>query len=377
MGANQSVDSTGHELGEDLNQLKKIVTKLVDDKDMFIDREYNFLSEDVCDKYKVILESDLDKLLKLEIKSLGESLLLIPTDEENKLLQRKNIAKKDICSKIANHYIRILYVLCLVKYVYNIERHGELSLAGIVFRNIRVNKSTVQVEFCKESQKNLRESSGSSALALNFARLEGFRFFTKYFLDRDEATVFLRTFRHLLSRKPKGTLRKDLCEFKKLKELEDMYKRRFGEDLKCLAGGSSEQPDNTNAATTEYGSGDDENPIEVMVEGDNPIFDRLWCYRNGVITIPLAESDGKQALDMIKEMKSRYKSNIKDVEKILYRLVKRKLDGSWTLNDITKTQLDSIVADVKDKIKVFYIQSICDFQDFLDRIKTFPHAIIV
>jgi len=364
MGANQSsaTSTNGNELAEDLSQLTKIVSKLVDEKDMFTDKEYNFLSEDVCDKYQVILESDLDKMLKLEIKSIGESLLLIPREEESKLLQRKSIMKKDICTKIANHYIRILYVLCLVKYVYNLEKQGDLSLAGIIFRNIRVNKSTIQVEYCKESQKNLRTASGTAALALDFARLEGFRFFTHYFLDREESAAFLKTFRHLLARRPKGMLRKDLCEIGKVKELEDMYKRRFGEHMKCQSGGTDAK---------------EIDPISVIVESDNPIFDRLWCYHNGVITIPLAEDDGKQALAMVKGMRARYRANIKDIEKILYRLVKRKLDGTWTLNDINKVELDEIISEVKNKVKVFYLQSVCDFQDLVDRIKTFPHAIIV
>ena len=361
MGSSQSIPEKNPNdeplLKEELESLNKIVTKLVTHNDMFADNEYNFLSEDVCEKYQVVLESDLNKMLKMEIKSLGESLLLIPRDEEQKLLQQKNMKKNEICTKIANHYIKILYVLCLIKYVYNLEKFGDLSLAGIIFRNIHISKNMFTVKYCKQAQKDLKRASGHEALNLDFSRLEGFKFFIEYFLEKDEAAIFLKVFRHIFARKSKGVLRKDLCEMGNIKEIEDLYQRRYNEKLICQAGGGD---------------------INIFVEADNPLFESTWCYAEGTVTIPLAESDGKEAYQLYKAMRSRYNSNIKEIEKILmHKLVDKHLSGKWALKDINKTELDDIIREVKDKVKVFYLQSISDFQDLLDRIKTFPNAIVV
>jgi len=325
---------------------------------MFADQEYNFLSEDVCEKYQVVLESDLNKLLKMEIKSLGESLLLIPRDEEQKLLQEKNMKKNEICTKVANHYIKILYVLCLIKYVYNLERFGDLSLAGIIFRNIRISKNMFTVKYCKQAQKDLKRSAGEEALNLDFSRLEGFKFFVEYFLEKEEAATFLKAFRHIFARKTKGVLRKDLCEIGKIKELEDLYQRKFNDQLSCQSGGSTH--------------------LNIYVEADNPLFEGTWCYGEGTVTIPLAEKDGKEAYEIYKAMRSRYNTNIRSIENILMKkLVQKHISGKWALKDINKVELDSIIQEVKEKVKVFYLQSISDFQDLLDRIKSFPNAIVV
>ena len=362
MGGNQSLPETHHDepiLKGEIQSLNNIVTKLVTENDMFADQEYNFLSEDVCEKYQVVLESDLNKMLKIELKSLGENLLLIPRDEEQKLLQQKNMKKNEICTKVANHYIKILYVLCLIKYVYNLEKYGDLSLAGIIFRNISITKNMFTVTFCKHAQKDLKRASGSEALNLDFSRLEGLKFFIEYFLDKEEASIFLKAFRHIFARKSKGILKKDLCELGgKIKEIEELYERRTREKLECQTGGGEE--------------------INIFVESDNPLFDKSWCYAKGTVTIPLAEPDGKEALTLYRSMRSRYYANIKDIEKIVMgRLVERHITGKWTLRDINKTELDSIIFDVKEKVKVFYLQSISDYQDLLDRIKSLPNAIVV
>jgi len=236
MGSSQSREATAdkdvpkdtkHILKDDLTRLNDIVSAVVSESNIFKNSEYNFLSQDVCNKYQVILESDLKKQLKLNVKSIGESLLLIPRDEERALLSKRGLKKDEICTRIANHYLKILYLLCLTKYVYNLERHGDLSIIGIFLRNIEISKDTFRMHYCKVEQKNLRNASGETALQLDFSNLEGLRFFTEYVLDAEESVVFLRSLRHVLARKSRGTLRKDFCDMAQtsaeLKELEDLY----------------------------------------------------------------------------------------------------------------------------------------------------------
>lgn len=341
MGASQSheVSSSTHVLKDELAKLNAVITSVVNEQNIFQNNEYNFLSKDVCQKYQVILESDLKKQLKLNVKSIGESLLLIPREEEQALLQKRGLKKDEICTRIANHYMKILYLLCLIKYVYNLERHGDLSIMGIIMRNIQVSKSTIRIDFCKANQKDLRSASGDDALRLDFSNLEGLRFFVDYVLDPTEASVFLRTMRHVLSRKPKGLLRKDF------------------EAMEIQEGGSQ---------------------LKMEIAPDNPIFEENWCRIGpGTVTIPLAENDGKEALKLYKAMKARFSKHVKSVEAVLFRLVVKSPNGEYTLKDVNKEELDAIAKDLKTKVKIMYLRTLLDFQDLLDRVKSFPKAIIV
>jgi hypothetical protein len=302
-------------------------------------------------------------MLKLEVKSLGESLLLVPRDEEMKLLDKKGLKKNEICSRIANHYIRILYVLCLIKYVYNLEQDGQLSIAGIIFRHITITKNTLKIIYCNLEQKNLKSfTSGNfkDILNLDISGLVGLRFFVEYVLEREEATIFMRTLRHILARKSQGIIKNDFCDIGKDPEINDLYKRRFSQDLVC------------NKNTQNGGN------IELIasIQKENPIFDSTWCYGLGHVTIPLAEPEGKEAIKLYKQMRARYTANIKSIENILGKLVDKTTTGSYKLKDITKEQLDDVIALTKKKVTIFYLQSIVDFQDLLDRVKTFPNAII-
>ncbi len=379
MGVATSKSSSGptapkHALQDELDRLNKIVTAVVNEDNLFQNSEYNFLSQDVCNKYQVILESDLNKQLKLNIISIGESLLLIPRDGEQALLAKRNLKKDEICTRVANHYMKILYILCLIKYVYNVERYGDLSIAGILYRNISVTKDTFQLSYCKTTQKNLREAYGEAATYLDFSKLEGLKFFVEYFLEPKEAQVFIRTMKHVLLRKTKGTLRADFCELgaKRIADLEELYMNRYGKEDPSLV---CKEPA---AAPTQTQSGGS-SLLRLQVDGENPIFDKDWCMGGPTtITIPTAEPDGKEAVKLYKTMRARCTRNIKSVEAILERLVEPKSSAqSWTLRDITKEELDSIIEDIKVKVKAFYLQSLMDFQDLLDKVKTFPKAIIV
>ena len=91
----------------ELTKLNHIVTSIINDKDLFKNSKYNFLSQEVCNKYQIILEDELSKHLKLSVKSLGTSLYIVPKNEEVKL-SNVNITKKEICEKISNHYLKII-----------------------------------------------------------------------------------------------------------------------------------------------------------------------------------------------------------------------------------------------------------------------------
>ena len=368
MGNSSSRSVDNHVFKNELTKLNTIVTRIINDQDLFKNSNYNFLSQDVCHKYQLILEEELNKHLKISIKSLGTSLYLIPKNEEAKLTSL-NITKKEVCEKISNHYLKILYILTLVKYVYNIEKDGDLSMAGIAFRNIRVLDDVMEVNFCDIPHKNYRYSSGGKTrLKIDFSNLEGFKFFVDFFLEKVEANAFLSVLRSILARSKRGKIQENICHHQRdfnaeeFKELERMYLKKFGEKLVCSAAKTSYRSNRIPSIT-----------MDVFIEKDNPIFSQNYCSSMRKLIIKTNTKEGRLVLNLYQEFKKNYNTNITKIVSILDRLVFHQKDGSCILKDIDKDGLDQIVYDMKVCIKTFYLQSIVDFQKLLDQAKLTPN----
>ncbi len=357
-----------HVFQKELSLLNTIVNNLLTEKDLFKNNDYNFLSQDVCDKYKVVLEEELDKHLKLSIKALGTSLYILPKDEDNNdKLTKLNLTKKQVCEKVSNHYIKILYILSLIKYVYNIEQDGDLSIAGIVYRNIRVLDDIMEINFCDLPHRNY--SNQKETFKINFSKLEGFKFFVDYFLDKSEASAFMSIMKSILARNSKQKFSSIVCHHianktlksEDLKYLEELYMKKYGNRLVCRQ----------NKVATPVSSKHIIN-LDVFVNRDNPILAKEYCFAPRKIIIKTSSKEGKKILDSYNQMKKNYEVNIGNIITLLNKFVNNN-NGTYTLRDIDKVTLDAIIEEVKMKVKVFYIQSIIDFQLLLDEAKLVPN----
>ena len=76
MGNSSSRSPDSQVFKKELVVLNGIVNNIINEKDVFKNNNYNFLSQDVCEKYQIILEEELTKYLKLDVKSLGTSLYI-------------------------------------------------------------------------------------------------------------------------------------------------------------------------------------------------------------------------------------------------------------------------------------------------------------
>ena len=354
----------------ELTKLNHIVTSIINDKDLFKNSKYNFLSQEVCNKYQIILEDELSKHLKLSVKSLGTSLYIVPKNEEVKL-SNVNITKKEICEKISNHYLKILYILTLVKYVYNIEKDGDLSIAGIAFRNIRVLDDVMEINFCDIPHKNYRAAvsarGSKQQYKIDFSNLEGFKFFIEYFLEKPEAHVFLGVLRAILARVKKGEVKEKICnhqgefDVKEFKQLEEMYLKRYGEKLQCGPKKTAFKSNHIPSVT-----------MDVFINKDNPIFSQTYCSSMRNLIIKTNTKEGREVMSLYQEFKRNYNANLHLMMTILDKLVIHQKNGNVVLRDIDKNSLDQIIYDVKSTIKTFYLQSIVDFQRILDKAKGTP-----
>jgi len=386
MGNTSSRSPDSQVFKKELAIINSIVNNIINEKDVFKNNNYNFLSQDVCEKYQVVLEEELTKYLKLDVKSLGTSLYIIPKNTDD--LTKFNLTKKQICEKISNHYIKILYVMSLVKYVYNVERDGDLSIAGIIMRNIRVLDDIMEINFCDLPHKNYTLQGTSDAYKINFGKLEGFKFFVDYFLDKNEAKAFIGVIRTILARNNKHKVENTICSYvannelkpNDLKLLEQLYMSRFGDKFSCRAhkkGGKQQNKDEEIENDNNHGP---EKPrslnhnisMGIFINKDNPIFSKDLCFAPRKVLIKTSNLDGKAVLTLYNTMKINYDTNFKNIASLLEKLVVAHRDGTYTLKDIDKTTLDSVLESVKTNIKSFYLQSIIDYQNLLDKAKLIP-----
>lgn len=362
MGNHISVYSETNIFQEDLKVIHELVNNIINEQNLFKNRDYNFLSQDVCEKHYMLAENELQRHLKIHVKELGQTLVLIPKQEEAKL------QKREICQRISNHYIKILYILCLIKYVYNLEKHGDYSVSGIVFRNIRiVNQDILEINFCNLPHKDYRRT-GKDVYKIDFGQLEGLRFLTDYFLDKQEAQGFLKILRQVLARRSKGHVRAAVCEYlaynkdpEHAKQLESLYVQRFQEALVCRG------------ETVEKKTGGTPN-LFMYVEKDNPVFSKDHCYEVHKLVIPLRSKEAKRILESYETMRAHFQANLRAIEKLLSMMVTKKAAGEYELRDLTKTDLDHIIERVKKVIQAYYLQSILDYQNLLDLCKTIPNV---
>jgi hypothetical protein len=320
-------------------KLGAIVQKVLNDNDLFKNKHYNFLSEDVCNKYYMVFERDLEKHIKLDVANL--SVYLFPKEQVAQ--------KQDICSKISKHYVRILYVLCLIKYIYDLEHAGENSFASIIFQNIQIVDGIIRIRTCELPQKDY----SNNMQKIDFKQLKGFDFFVTYFLNKDEARHFAGVMRGVLGREGKTQMAKRFCM---KKELRGLYKERFGESLACEGepGASSSQ----NAPDTHF-----------FVEKYNPIFSGYFCGSPISINVKLSSTEGKKIKSLYEVLKKHYQANLAAVHDILNEIVQ-----DDHLQDLSKSQLDTIISKVKETVQMFYVQTLVDYQNLIDVALKVPSA---
>lgn len=385
---NSSSNNTSQEEGifaNELSLIKNIVNNIINDRDVFHNKDYNFLSQDICKQYNIVLQAELDKHLKIELESLGTKLYIIPKREDESLNKLK-LSKKEICDKISGHYIKILYIICLIKHVYNLEQNGDISIAGIVFRNIKIMDDIMEIDFCQVPQKSYKydpsdSNSGKSITKINLGLIQGVDFFNKYFLKPTESKVFMNLMRIIFSRKQKKGFNNHICQLVKnkqltaeeIEEIEELYTNRFGSKLVCT---ESPAP-RSNGFESPIVSASAKLPnLYIEISENNPIFSNRMCLAGGQRVVKLNTPEGRKVHESYKKMKANYNKNIKNIHDILNKLI-YKQGEEYMLKDIKNNELEEVIKSVKTQVKIFYMQSILDYQTIFDISTDLPNISII
>ncbi len=357
---------------KELSRVTGIVNNILAADGTFASKEYNFLSRDACAGYTVVLESQLKRHLKVDVQSLHDSLLMIP--KRSRVAAGDHVIDKaELCSVISNHYVRILYLLSLIKLVFDLEHGGDVSIAGIVYRNVRVVGDLMEINYCAIPQKDY----GSSSRDVDFSALQGLQFFLDKFLDPEEQHVFLHQMRMVLGRRVDVAWLRDVACAHALMRPED-YAQLYRAPAKGAAAGKAFACSGSGAGKAKK---EPSSKLAVdfvaapvfAVAAMNPVFSGDQCMSRRKVVLQISkDKESKAVHQTYTEMTANYQANLRAVEALLAQLVRHEGGDAWALRDIDDDALDRIVTDTKRTVARFYLQSIIDFQRLLHAAKSMP-----
>lgn len=341
----EEVVSDLHVFQKDLYDVNTTVNNLINTNNIYNNHEYNFFLKNRCNEFTIINERKLNKYTKYQLNNLDQTLYLIPRDE----LRR---TKKDYCTQISLYFTRILKLVCCIKYVYDLENHGDRSIGGIIMRNIKTKDDLIKLSVCDSEQS---DPYHVQKRGVNFSMLSGFDMFVKYILTDAEAKLFLSQMGVIMDKYDKKKLAKYVC--KDLIVDKSTHTKIHREMFLCDPKQSGGKP--------LYTSSD---PILLKVGKENPVFNwNLCAFKRTVIA-----KNVRQLNNLLKEMKTNYKTNFKKITEILGMLVYYdRSSGSYKLKNVTNDQLDDIENKLKRTIIIFFMQSISDYKNLLNTIKLY------
>lgn len=342
---------------KELTGVNNLLNKLLTSDGHYADPNYNFLFEDTCKNYTMVWEKELDNHLKVDLENVHGSIYIVPKkdiveDESN----NTRATKHELCKEIASHYVKILYMLTLIKMVYDIENNGDNSIAGIMERNITIVDGIMQIQYCSIPHKDY--ISEGKAANVDFGNLEGLQVFVDNFLTPVERHAFVEQMKSVFARKQRYRIEEIVCNdsLVHIDEYNKIFANKFpGKPFTCA-----------NARTFKRA-----NTVDLMfaVAENNPILHSKHCYAQKQLVIPLNQkaSGIKYLSELYKDMHRHYEQNITEVLRVIGRLVSQAPEtGEYKLRDVSSSELEDVIRDLKKVIIAFYVQSIVDFQVLLD-----------
>lgn len=222
--------STKNIFSKEFSNLNKITNDILTETNTFKNPSYNFMNEDVCKNYSIVLGSELKKHLRVDLEKLKDSIYFVPHNK-NIVHMKNNVIKdkKGLCEVIAAHYIKILYLLTSLKQVFDIENNGDYSLGNLIMKNVKIVDGIFSITYCGSTQYSSNVSADQSDdETVDFEQLKGFGFFCHHLLDQEEKNIFLLQFRNILSQEDTSkTLEALACGDKMFTSTEyyDIYRR--------------------------------------------------------------------------------------------------------------------------------------------------------
>jgi hypothetical protein len=351
-GSHSSEQKLKGVFSKELNNVNFIVNSILTDSDNFQDPAYDFMDPNVCSKYTMVLESKLSKYLKVHLHDLNQNIYFVPkTDQAGSSSQ--SLLKKDICELISTHYAKTLKILSLIKEIYDLENGGDLSIAGIIYRNLKVKETSFEVSYCGLPQEPITNGS-----RINFKQLKGLDRFVNDFLTESEAKIFVSHLRNLFGNTNKKAITKHICEdtLISLKTYQHIYE---DSNISCAySGGAARKPHHKQRTT--------KNHLMFSVDKNKPIISYETCFDKQKIEKPYS----KRIKTLFDKFRDDYVLNIQNVVDVVNQLVYYdKQSLTYKLRDLTHDEVEGIQTNTKRLIIVLFVQSLVNYFKILNHFK--------
>lgn len=318
---------------EDLKKLNTMVFGMMNADNLYRKEAYNMFLRKRCSAVSLVTKKKLERHSRFNLRTLGDELVMIPHEDDT-------LDKRELCSRISMYYVRLLRMLYTVKYVYDLEHHGDYGVAGIIMRNIVVKQGIVHVRFCASAQ----EQPGTFNMGVDFAQMSGFEVFVHELLEPREREVFMQHFKELLNARNIRHLRRWVK--RDMLVSASKYSEIYGTNMK-RGGGVAES----------RGS------LFVKVAPANPILAWSTC------TSPtsLSAKTNRPIMKAVEKMRRRYRESVKEIEGILASIV----TPDFELRQMSEGDLLGTERRLKSAIVVLYVESFVNYRTVFDAVSRF------
>jgi hypothetical protein len=260
------------------------------------------------------------------------------------IFKEDNVYKKtkmDMCNTISMHYKKIIKLLFAIRLIYDLENHGENSIAGIISKNINISKhGHYEILFCKTKQTEFGYQE------LDFSNLKGLKFFVEEILSSSEKRLFIEQFQSILNypRVNYKLLNKWICS----DVLVPQYINEKIHQTTVSCGGK----------------------LLIAVPKENPIFSSKTCELISKFTS--VEND--QVSKEIEKMKKHYSKNLKCILQVLDTILKKDVKSNKVFfTDLSYSKIKQVERKLKIYIIIFFMQSIADYKNIFNIVKVINH----
>jgi hypothetical protein len=372
---------------DELKDLSKIVNDLINADDAYVSQDYDAMTKDACQQFTMVMESRLKTYNKIELQNVKDSIYFVPHEDVAEI-KNEFIKKQDLCNIITTHYTDVLRLLILIKLVFDIEHHGDNSLAGVTWRNIEKRGNIVAINYCsmtqmepvvtiRNAEKSTTQSGGDHTLhnnvKLNLVKLRGLQYFCDHFLDAKEKVEFMKLLYWMFARKNKNQIAEILLCGSSLLTIEDgrkiMHMSQLSKTAKCA-------PEKAKQFKKLIETSPDPD-YRFYIKKNNPIVHESTCGQPLKLFYDTSTKDKRNTtlLNKMNTLKSDYVTSLDNVLKCARHVVEMQ-NGKYALKNIDASTLTRVKKELKSHIIVFYLQSINNYHALLDYAKTLPVTLV-
>lgn len=332
---------------DELASLNNVVGGIINNDNLFKNPKYSTKMDDICDNYTVVLESALNKHIKIELESLKDSIYMIPvTGHVEKASVDKTIKKQNLCKLISDHYRKILEIILVIKYVYDLENNGSENLASLTLKCIQYENNIMKVSYCNSIQSNINVET------LDFSTLKGFELFNNKMLSQRERSTLAYRLQNTLMGKELDPCDDALFTPKDLKKI--------GIKKTC----SKEQKLAKIEKINQLVHSPEKN-MKFVVGANNPVLNDFICAHQKHVFIDMKSDKSKPVKVKYDILQKSYNNNLKQIVQCLLEMVEP--DGNeYKLRSINNEQLNVIKKKIKQTITQFYCETFFNFQEFIN-----------